>query len=218
MRGGNLTLTSAPALSSLGVMCFCCPLKMKGQKKKKNIAISKIDPFNRGEWKSLHIYVGWDHVCWVFAIPLSLFFILLFILLHLRVTRCKKGASHIILDPGWLARIAARCGTYQLSARCRFCWVWIFSRSQLIVLSAPPPRPCGSMEEHLTTDQRVAGSNPVTDAVFFPSCSIALRRRRMCEEVCCRFYLKERGLGGPGGGGHMCWGPLSVLFFLFLFF
>jgi hypothetical protein len=24
-------------------------------------------------------------------------------------------------------------------------------------------RPCGSMEEHLTTDQRVAGSNPVTD-------------------------------------------------------
>jgi hypothetical protein len=28
--------------------------------------------------------------------------------------------------------------------------------------------PCGSMEEHLTTDQRVAGSNPVTDDFFVP--------------------------------------------------
>ena len=43
-----------------------------------------------------------------------------------------------------------------------------FESCRLRLLSRVPrdQRPCGSMEERLTTDQAVAGSSPATDAVF----------------------------------------------------
>eukprot|EP00758_Cryptobia_borreli_P010747 Tbor_TRINITY_DN5598_c1_g3::TRINITY_DN5598_c1_g3_i3::g.12519::m.12519 len=70
------------------------------------------------------------------------------------------------------------------------CNIFTFDFYRLLILSCVyplmdvcvPSCPCGSTEEHLTTDQGVAGSNPATDA--FPKNNNFNKKQKKTQDSC----------------------------------